>query len=163
MLKPNLKCCHEANFPAEQPQATQNARIPCADAHDRRTQRTEATPQSRKGEARGIAKGPSKRRFETILQDGLRVTGDPGRLFATTGTGLVGIGISRQLGSKPARNRQRRRVRAALQAISMKQDLDYVLVIGVKSASMPFGELANLLQPMFVSMQRRWGDESRSL
>lgn len=76
-------------------------------------------------------KGPSKRRFEQILQEGRRARGALCRVFVLSGTGHVGIGIARSLGAQPQRNRQRRRIRAAIrEAADAWAHLDVVILGG---------------------------------
>ncbi|MBI1331865.1 MAG: ribonuclease P protein component [Armatimonadetes bacterium] len=77
-------------------------------------------------------KGPSKRRFDEIYNQGRRFRGDFLTLIVTPGQGLVGIATSKKLGAKPQRNRQKRRIRAMISTQMQPTTQDWVLVVGMK-------------------------------
>src|SRR5438309_4201921 len=85
----------EAHFPTQQPQETEDARLPRADENDRRPERPEAPPQPRPASPGRLTHGPTKARFEQIFKEGRRVSGGLCRIIALPGTGLVGFATTR--------------------------------------------------------------------
>jgi ribonuclease P protein component len=92
-------------------------------------------------------KGPSKAQFERIFQTGVVVKCPLGRIRAAKGTGLLGIAISKKLGSHPVRNKLKRRCREAVRVLygSVLAHLDYVIVLGEEAAKAPQAELVRAL------------------
>ena len=79
-------------------------------------------------------------------------------MIAAPGGGLVGIGTARKIGTHPARNLVKRRVREVLHRISehVRTDLDYVLILGEASKRAQLPELEAEFATLFVRMNDRW-------
>jgi len=62
------------------------------------------------------------------------------------GSGLVGVAVSRKLGSSVRRNRQARRVRAIARQLRLAETgLDWVVFVRSSAASATYGELCDEL------------------
>ena len=57
------------------------------------------------------------------------------------GNGLVGIATSKKLGSKPQRNKQKRRIHAMLQSEALSKTQDFVLVASFKCLKTDYATL----------------------
>jgi ribonuclease P protein component len=103
-------------------------------------------------------KGPGKVRFQQILDEGKRISGPTGRLVATTGSGLVGIGAAKRIGNLPRRNVVKRRARNILVQHSgwIDFNLDYILILGEAAGATEFSVLVTQLETLFVKMNDRW-------
>lgn len=153
---------HETNFSTEQPQAQQDARFPRADAHERRAQRLGPSPSARAGEI-GRLKGPSSGRFQEIFSTGQRVTSPDLRVFSLPGSGLAGVATSRSIGSKPERNRAKRRVREAFWVCGIDgSTLDWVLVVKASAVRADFETLVAQMTELKRESLARWADASES-
>lgn len=154
----------EENFPAEQPQAAQNPRLPRPHAHDRRSERPEEETTEGPKEARRLKKGPSKSRFDLVFREGQRVNANHCRLAAAPGSGHVGFATSKKIGSQPRRNRIKRRFREAIRERPqlVSPSLDYVLVILPSADKAPAKDLVADLESVFGRMQERWEKQSGS-
>jgi ribonuclease P protein component len=154
---------HEANLSAEQPQTRHDARIPRADAHDRRTERPEAPPRQGPPQDRRL-RGPSKPRFETIFTEGRRASGTLARVIALPGQGFLGISTSKKIGNRPRRNRAKRRFREAVRLDANIADprLDYVLIVYDAGADADFGSIQEEVRTLFAKINERWAGELES-
>jgi len=107
--------------------------------------------------------GPSKARFEQLFREGLGEAGGGLRVRCLPGRGLVGLAVSRSLGSQPRRNRARRRLREALRLSgALRTDADYVFVIGDGFASLPFDELRRTAEELLRRLNARCADSPSS-
>lgn len=154
----DLETGNEAHFSTQQPQAAEDARLPSPDADHRRPERSEAPAQPRPKAPRRLVKGPSKARFEEIFQKGRRVSCGFCRLIALPGTGFVGIATSKKTGSKPRRNRLKRRFQEALRSQPNNVDtrLDYILMLFPSAESASFPEIREELAALFRKVGERW-------
>lgn len=108
--------------------------------------------------------GLSKSQFEKLFKEGKRVQGDLVRLLALPGEGRLGIATSKKLGSKPARNRCKRRIREAFKAQPTRPEngLDYVVVAFQASGQAPFQQIADELKRLTAELDQRWANELAS-
>lgn len=107
--------------------------------------------------------GPSKARFEQLFREGLGEASGGLRVRCLPGCGLVGVAVSRSLGSQPRRNRARRRLREALRLSGeLRTDADYVFVIGEGPASLPFDELRRTAEELLRRLNARCADSPSS-
>lgn len=109
-------------------------------------------------------KGPTKQRFESIFTLGKRVKGDVARIIALPGTGLVGIAVSKKIGSRPQRNKLKRRFREAILKLndSFNREYDYVVVVHVEAVDKAFSQIESEVQSLFIRIGERWAAESES-
>ena len=86
------------------------------------------------------------------------------RIIAYPGAGLVGIAISKKIGSKPRRNRLKRRFRAAIDLNSELLDrrLDYVVVVNAEAAEASFDAIETEVRAVFAGVNQRWAAELES-
>lgn len=86
------------------------------------------------------------------------------RIIAYPGSGLVGIAISKKIGSKPNRNRLKRRYRAAIDSNSEFLDLrlDYVVVVNAEAAEASFEKIDAEVKAVFAGVNQRWAAELES-
>ncbi|MEJ5170624.1 MAG: ribonuclease P protein component, partial [Fimbriimonadales bacterium] len=71
--------------------------------------------------------------------------------------------VSRSVGSQPRRNRARRRLREALRLSgALRQDADYVFVVGAGSASLPFEQLRRTAEDLLRRLNARCADSPSS-
>ncbi|MBI1756221.1 MAG: ribonuclease P protein component [Fimbriimonas ginsengisoli] len=87
-----------------------------------------------------------------------------GKLVADRGEGLIGIGVARKIGCIARRNGVRRRSKAILAAMveRIARNLDYVLLLGEKSAQASHGEMQAEIGLLFERMNARWANEPPS-
>ena len=109
-------------------------------------------------------KGPTKKRFETIFSLGKKAKGDVARIIAYPGTGLIGIAVSKKIGSHPRRNKLKRRFR---DAIFHRRDLpsrefDFVVIVNAVAASVTFERIEEDGRTLFDKIVERWAAESES-
>ena len=111
-----------------------------------------------------IGRGPSKSRFEVVYREGKRAAGNFCRISALPGKGFIGIATSRKIGTKPARNKVRRRFKEALRLCSdcIETRLDYVVVIGIAGAKASLPELTADARPLLTDLSLRWAKGSES-
>ena len=154
---------NETNVPTEQPKAPQDAWLPHPHARQRRNQRAQATPRPRSSPPCRL-NGPRKSRFEEIFQTGLRASGRLVRLHVLPGTGLVGIATSRDIGTKPRRNTQKRRIREAVRTLDAKEwaDTDRVILVKTVCAEAEFKEIIDELAALHGEIRGRWAEGSAS-
>jgi len=156
---------HEAHVPAKQPPQADDARIPRPHAIDRRTQRPQAPPRQGPPPPGLVSiNGPSKQRFEEIFAKGRRVSGPLARLTSLPGTGLLGVATAKKIGTKPPRNRAKRRYREAVRTQSGLLDsrFDFVLIVTESGARAPFERIQEEVRRLFAESVKRWADESES-
>ena len=155
---------NEAHFSTQQPQATEDARLPRADEDHGRTERPQATPRPGPTPAGRVVKGPSKARFEQIFKDGKRVSGGLCRIIALPGNGLVGLATSRNIGSKPRRNKLKRRFREALRSQKeiIDSSLDYILMLLPSAEPSTYTAIREELATLFNKVNARWANEQVS-
>lgn len=154
----------EANFSTEQPKAPQDARIPHPHAHDRRAQRTEASPPPRPRAPRRIKKGLSKERFEAIFAEGRRASGRLLTVRTLPGEGRLGIATAKKIGCHARRNRARCRVREAIRSLEIASslNLDWIVTVSPSGANAGMEELKAEVRVLFDAMVERWAGESAS-
>lgn len=152
---------NEAHFSTQQPQATEDARLPRADEDHRRPKRPEATQTQGPTAARRLIKGPTKARFEQIFKEGRRVSGGLCRLVALPGSGLVGLATSRTIGAKPRRNKLKRRFREALRSQQeiIEPRLDYILMLLPSAEQSSYTAIREELANVFNKVNERWASE----
>ena len=82
---------------------------------------------------------------------------------ALPGTGQIGIAVSKSIGSHARRNRQRRRVRAALAEFEAElQGLDVTVTVRQAAETATSGEIAAELRELIAEMRSRWANGSAS-
>jgi ribonuclease P protein component len=106
--------------------------------------------------------GLSQRRFEVVFKEGGRVIGEYARAAFLPGSGLIGFATSKKIGSKPQRNRARRRYREALRANwdRINSQLDAVVIISPKAVDATFPQLRSDAAVLLDRIQARWVAES---
>jgi ribonuclease P protein component len=108
------------------------------------------------------AEGPNKNRFEVLFSEGKRISGAFVRVSSLPGTGLIGIGTSKQLGSKPQRNRVKRRFRECVVAHRELIDptLDYIFIVNSKATNATLPQLLGEAAELIEKSKTRWASES---
>jgi ribonuclease P protein component len=150
----------EAYVSTQQPQAEQDARVPCEDADDGRPERAQA--QAREGaQAIGRVKGLSRARFEEVYSKGKRASGENLRIHALPGAGLIGIATSRRIGNRPMRNRQKRRAMEAVKGMDLN-GLDIAVTVKPSAGAKSLDELRDELRNLVMEIRARWADGSAS-
>ncbi|MCO5297772.1 MAG: ribonuclease P protein component [Fimbriimonadaceae bacterium] len=96
-----------------------------------------------------------------MFREGKRVGGANCRLMALPGEGRCGIATSKKIGSKPLRNRAKRRFRESLRRNDphVNGNLDYVLIVTPQGAGAAFEAIVGELRTMLEAMDRRWAGE----
>src|SRR6516165_4522665 len=110
----------EAHVPTEQPQAKEDARLPGTHAHARRASGAEGTTRARPQPARGLTRPIRDRAtFAALARSRPRRRGPVTMRVSATATTdgpRVAYAVARHVGGAVARNRVRRRLRAAVRA-----------------------------------------------
>ena len=90
--------------------------------------------------------------------------GDVARIVAYPGTGLVGIAVSKKVGSRPRRNLLKRRFREAVSDRQnlLNQELDYVVVVNAEATEASFERIRLDVRALFAKVIDRWAAESES-
>lgn len=83
-------------------------------------------------------------------------------MIAQPGSGLVGFATSKKIGSKPQRNRAKRRAREAARKTNLDPRLDYVVVVQAEAPTASFERLAEDLAKAIEGMRDRWASELES-
>lgn len=105
-------------------------------------------------------KGPSKSRFEAIVRDGKRATGRLCWMASLPGSGRVGIGAAKAIGNVPSRNRQKRRLKVAMEmAVQQSLQWDWVAVAKPAIVAAVHSELCNEVAELADSLRKRWESE----
>ena len=163
---------HEADFPAEQPQAQAAPRLPLAHGDQERPQG--AGPASRQGPPEAVGLGPSQ--VQTLALERLRLRRE--FLFVAQGPaerrknvvvqarqrvpfrGAAGTGFTstKKIGNAVIRNRSRRRLREGVRALLPRLGLagvDYVFIARIQTADCPWPQLLDDVETALVSLRRR--------
>ena len=136
----------EADLPAEQPEAQEEARVPWSDAYARRPGRAQGAALPRARAPLGLI-FRIRRRGTFALLARARVARRElvwVRRVAVPGPGpQVGFAVSRRVGNAVTRNRVRRRLRAALQAEGavVREDSAYLVGATPAAAGASYDEL----------------------
>lgn len=147
----------EANLSAAQPAPGPAARVPAPHADPRGPRSAEDAPASgpeasddgvsRLGRARRLRKGPE---FERVFKEGVAI-GGPFLLVRTIANDVGHVRWGFAAGKKvfpgsPARNRMRRRMKAAAVELDVEGGVDVVVVARSAAAGMEFERLVDELQ-----------------
>jgi ribonuclease P protein component len=136
----------EADLPAQQPEAQEEARIPVPDAHPRGTRRPQVPARPRPGSHLGlIHRVRGRALFARLGRAPARRRGPVSVRSVATGDGApaVAYAISRRVGNAVTRNRVRRRLRTAVARHESLLRPGYAYLVGVSpaAAGAPYGEL----------------------
>ena len=73
----------------------------------------------------------------------------------------MGIAVSKKIGSKPRRNRLKRRFRSAISSLPDLLDhrLDFVIVVNAEAIDAPFGHINDEVRALFSKVKQRWAEE----
>ena len=128
----------EADLPAQQPEAQEEARVPAPDAHARRPVGAQVPAQPRPGTPVGLihrvrgravfarlGRAPARRRGPVSVRS----------LAVAAGPPAVGYAISRRVGNAVIRNRVRRRLRTAVGRHSALLRPGHAYLVGVAPAA----------------------------
>ena len=76
----------------------------------------------------------------------------------------MGIAVSKKIGSKPRRNRLKRRFRASIQSAPnlLDQRLDFVIVVNAEAAEATFERVDEDVRTLFAGVRQRWAAELES-
>lgn len=146
---------HEEDFSSEQQEEEQDSRLPHPDAHDGRSERSQAPTPSRTAPP-GRVKGPRASRFEEIYQNGSRTNSQFVRLIVLEGTGFVGVTTSKGLGCRARRNRAKRRAKEAWSLAGLCPDWDVVLAVKASADRIPFSDLASDVLRASQEARKAW-------
>jgi ribonuclease P protein component len=140
----------EADLPAEQPEAQEEARIPWPDAHARRAGRAQGAALPRARAPLGLILSVRDRGTFALLARARVCRRDPVwvRRVAVAGSGpQVAYAVSRRVGNAVTRNRVRRRLRTALLAdrAVVRPDSAYLVGTTPAAAAASFAELRDAL------------------
>ncbi len=118
--------CGEAHLPAQQHQASSQARLPCSDVHPWRPRCPSSS--SGKGTPQAECVIPSVTRhssFAALRRDGRRVRSGPVSVIfaAVEPDARLAFAIGKKFGTAVERNRARRRLRAAFNDVAAIQEL----------------------------------------
>jgi ribonuclease P protein component len=86
------------------------------------------------------------------------------RLLAGDGAGRIGIATAKSLGSKPMRNRAKRRMREIVRCnrAGWRPELDYIVVMKAESNRTPYEELKREAAALLTDLNKRWDGASES-
>ncbi len=168
----------EKNFPAKQPTAPQEARLPGADADPTRPQDSQRSAPSRSQADRGLTdqgfpKAVRLRRraeFQRVYRDGVRSAGRHVVVFAAASEGCgedaarLGVTASKKIGNAVVRARSKRRIRELFRA--RRGELAGVavdLVVNARRgcAGAPWVELSEDFQRCLSEVRARLASHSR--
>ncbi len=148
----------EAHLPAQQPQAQEEARLPHALAHSRRSRRAQVAPIARpQAPQRLTGRIRDRATFEALASVPRRRRGPlslryvPPAADGVDGEARVAFAVGRNAGNAVARNRIRRRLRAALGELERAGDLApgaYLVGAGATAMTMPYPELLDALRAL---------------
>jgi ribonuclease P protein component len=145
----------EAHLPTEQPQAEEEARLPVAVTHARRTRGAQEPPPARpQAPQRLIARIRDRATFEALAERPRRRRGTLSVRHLPDGDDArVAYAIGRTAGGAVARNRIRRRIRAALAELDRTGRLApgaYLVGAGAPAMTMPYAELLATLDTLLA-------------
>ena len=140
----------EADLPAEQPEAQEEARVPWPHAHSRRPRRVEGAALPRARSPLGLILRVRDRATFALLARARVSRCDPVwvRRVAVGGAGpQVAYAVGRRVGNAVTRNRVRRRLRTALLAdrAAVRSDSAYLVGATPAAAAASFAELRDAL------------------
>ncbi|RYG48875.1 ribonuclease P protein component [bacterium] len=95
-----------------------------------------------------------------MFNEGTRGRGDWVRAAVLPGTGLLGIATSRKIGSKPRRNRAKRRVKEAARLNGKLPQWDLVLVVSQDAVDVPFPALRGDVERAVAEAIAKWAEKS---
>jgi len=92
------------------------------------------------------------------------VSGQLLRICYLPGAGQTGFATSKKIGSRPKRNKARRRVQAAFRnhRESILLELDYVVIIGQDAANAPFVRIGEEVGELLLRIKEKWAGQSES-
>ena len=126
-LRPLRGGSGEAHFPTQQPQAQEDARVPRADAHQGRSRRAPVPASSRPCPPLGLIRRiPDRGTFSALAEAPKFRAGSIVARYLAGPELRVGFSISKRVGGAVARNRVRRRLRAAFAQAELPTG-DYLL------------------------------------
>jgi ribonuclease P protein component len=136
----------EADLPAEQPEAQEEARIPWPDAHSRRTRRAQGATLPRARAPLGLIFRIRHRATFALLARARVCRRElvwVRRVPVPAPGPQVGFAVSRRVGNAVTRNRVRRRLRAALrdEVEVVRADSAYLVGVTPAAATASFDEL----------------------
>lgn len=85
--------------------------------------------------------GPSKARFQTIFDEGVRASGSLVSVCLTHGSGKVAVTTQKLIGCHARRNRQKRRTRAAIDLSLLPKTVDLIVIGKVAAQTATFTDL----------------------
>jgi ribonuclease P protein component len=137
----------EAHVPTEQPEAKEDARVPRADADPRRAGCPQGATRARPQAARGLTRPIRDHATFEALAHARSTRRGPVSVRVVSGGSLparVAYAVGRGAGSAVARNRARRRLRAAVRehADALRPGDAYLVGGGRAVVTMPYPELA---------------------
>lgn len=158
----------EAHLPTEQSSSGEEARVPAADEHARRTRRAEGASGQGPSPAVGLIRGLRGRgEFHRLRADGRRwASGElwcvyrPASEDEHTASPRVAFAIGRSVGNAVERNRLRRRLREILRATPLPVG-DYLIGAQPAAAARSFSELRSTVMAL-VERCAAQGERTRS-
>jgi ribonuclease P protein component len=153
--------CREAHLPTQHPTACPQARFPCPDAHPRGSVHHQGSPAERPQPVVGlkIARVSERRAFERLTREGLHGRSESLWCRYVADAQVVpprlAFSIGRSVGTAVARNRLRRRLRAAVQCMAGAPLLPYGwLLIGARPMALErsFDELVAEIAGMLTTV-----------
>ena len=76
------------------------------------------------------------------------------------GTGLFGIATAKAIGCHAWRNRQKRRIRAASQSLTGRENFDLVISVKAKAREAKFQDIQAEIEKLTDHLKTRWESES---
>lgn len=145
----------EADVPAEQPKAQEEARLPRPDADAWGSRGAAVPPRPRQVPALGLIwRVGDRETFRRLARVSARRCGPLSARFVADGspTPRVAYAIGRKVGSAPVRNRLRRRLRAALrERAGALRPGSYLIGAGRAAVTLSPSELRNQLDRLLAS------------